>query len=161
MARFKFRLATLLRLREAARDERRAQLAEAYRADEILAHERSRLARELRELERQTRQASAPGQIDVDRLLETRRYEMALQSQGLQLAQKHEAVQLEIERRREALADANREVRVLETLRQKQLDHHRHEESRREIKTLDETATRRAAKNDAEENEGSEMRDEG
>ena len=32
MAKFKFRLATLLRLREAARDERRAQLAQAYRA---------------------------------------------------------------------------------------------------------------------------------
>ena len=32
MAKFKFRLATLLRLREATRDERRAGLAEAFRA---------------------------------------------------------------------------------------------------------------------------------
>ena len=36
MGKFKFRLATLLRLREATRDERRAELAQAYRADEII-----------------------------------------------------------------------------------------------------------------------------
>ena len=37
MTKFKFRLATLLKLREAARDERRGQLAQAYQADEIIA----------------------------------------------------------------------------------------------------------------------------
>ena len=150
MSKFKFRLATLLRLREATRDERRAQLAQAYRADEIIEHERGRVAGELRELQRRSRQASAPGQLDVDRLLETRRYELVLQSQDQQLAQQHQAVQTEIERRRQALVDANRQVRVLEALRQKQLDHHRQEENRHEIKELDETANRRAGEEDAD-----------
>ena len=54
----------------------------------------------------------------------------------------------EIERRGEALVDANRQVRVLETLRQKQLDRHRQGENRQEIKQLDETAGRRTPKED-------------
>jgi len=36
MPKFQFRLATLLRLREATRDERRGRLAEAYRVDEVV-----------------------------------------------------------------------------------------------------------------------------
>jgi len=150
MAKFKFRLATLLRLREAARDERRALLALAYRADEIIEQQRTRVADERRELERQSRRASAPGRLDVDRLLESRRYELVLQSQDQQLAQQHQAVQTEVERRRQALVDANRQVRVLEALHQKQLDHHRQEENRQEIKQLDEMAGRRAAQEDDE-----------
>ena len=150
MAKFKFRLATLLRLREAARDQRRAQLAQAYRADEIVEQERTRVAGELRELARQSRRAAAPGRLDVDRLLETRRYELVLQSQDQQLAQQHQAVQTEVERRRQALVDANRQVRVLEALHQKQLDHHRREENRQEIRQLDEMAGRRAGQEDDE-----------
>jgi len=150
MAKFKFRLATLLRLCEVARDERREQLARAYQADEIIEQDRALVADERRALQRRNRVASAPGQLDVDRLLEGRRYELVLQSREQQLAQQHQDVQAEIERRRLALVDANRQVRVLETLREKQLDHHRREENRREIKQLDETAGRRAAQEDDE-----------
>ncbi len=150
MAKFKFRLATLLRLREAARDERRSELAQAYRADEIIRHQRSRLARDLSELETTTRQASAPGDLNVDRLLETRRYQLVLRSQEQHVRQQHEALRAEIERRRQAVVDANREVRVLEGLRQKQYERHREEENRQEIKRLDEAAGRCATQEDDE-----------
>jgi len=142
MAKFKFRLATLLNLRESARDERRGQLAQAYRAEEIVEQERNRLARELSELEKHSRQASAPGPLDVDRLLGVRRYEVLLRFQQREAAQQHEMLQAEIERRREALVEANRQVRVLEELRRKQLERHRREEIRQEIKRLDEAAAR-------------------
>lgn len=142
MAKFKFRLATLLELREAARDERRGQLAQAYRAEEIVDGERTRLARELSELEKQNRRASAPGPLDVDRLLEVRRYALLLRSQQQEVGHKHEILQAEIERRREALVEANRQVRVLEELRRRELERHRQEEIRQEIKRLDEAASR-------------------
>ncbi len=148
MAKFKFRLATLLRLREAARDERRAELAQAYRADEILQEQRTRLAADLRELERHIRRVSAPGQLDVDRLLEARRYELVLRSQQQQAGQQHEALQAEIERRRRAVVDANREVRVLEKLRQRQYERHSQEESRQEVKRMDEAAGRTRVRED-------------
>jgi len=150
MAKFKFRLATLVRLRETARDERRAHLAQAYRADEIITLQHDRLVSELGKLEEQNRQAAAPGCLEVDRLLEVRRYELVLQRERRQVDQQRRAVQAEIERRREALVDADRQVRVLEKLRQKQLGRHRLEESRREQKQLDETAARRTGQEDDE-----------
>ncbi|MHC4404892.1 MAG: flagellar export protein FliJ [Planctomycetota bacterium] len=148
MAKFKFRLATLLRLRESARDERRTELAQAYQADEIVGAEQERLESNLRALEKQTRQATAPGPLDVDWLIDVRRYELVLTSQKEHVAKQRRALEAEIERRRQALIDADREVRVLEELRRKQSDRHRYEESRLEVKRLDEVAGRRTAQED-------------
>ena len=50
MARFKFQLATLLRLREATRDERRAELAEAFRADDVLVEQQEDATRQVSDL---------------------------------------------------------------------------------------------------------------
>jgi flagellar FliJ protein len=142
MAKFKFRLATLLRLREATRDERRSELAKAYQAEGILENQRRHVGNELDELQRQNRQACAPGPLDLDQLLEARRYEVVLRSQEQQARQQLEAVQAEVQRRREAVVDANRQVRVLQGLREKQVQRHRQEENRLEIKRLDEVAGR-------------------
>lgn len=146
MATFKFRLATLLRLRECARDERRAQLAQAYQAEEVLRAQQRRLAQECRQLEQLGREASGPGPVDLDRLLETRRYALVLNAQQRDLQQKAELLEAEIDRRRQALLEATRDVRALEVLRQRQLERHRQEEHRQEIKTLDEVAGRVARK---------------
>ncbi len=148
MAKFKFRLATLLRLRESARDERRSHLAQAYRAEEVLDEQQRQIARDLNGLESTGRRISAPGPLDVDRLLDIRRYELVLRSQQEHLRQQRQAVEAEIERRRDALVDANRQVRVLEELRGKQLQRHRREENRQEIKQLDEAAGRCARRED-------------
>jgi len=145
MARFRFRLATLLRLREAVRDQRREELAEAYRVDELLATQLARVAEQLDSLGEQCRRAAGPGQVDVDRLLEAQRYELALRARQRQLQQQRRNVAEEIERRRETLAEADREVRVLEKLRKRQAARHQYEENRREIKLLDEVAQRQFA----------------
>lgn len=145
MTRFRFRLATLLRLREAARDERRAALAEAYRVDEVLVGRAEQLDQELARLRARMRHVAGPGQVDVDELLEAQRYELSLRAGRGRLDEQRRSVAEEIERRRELLAEANREVRVLEKLREKQARRHREEQARQEIKLLDETAQRRAA----------------
>jgi len=144
MAKFKFRLATLLRLRELARDERRAQLAQAYRAEELLEEQRRQLEQHLSGLLRWTRLAAGPGEIEVDRLLEARRFEAILLAQRQHVDQQREAIAHEVERRRQALVEANREVQVLENLRARQHERHRAEENRRDIKSLDEIALQRA-----------------
>lgn len=140
MAKFKFRLATLLRLREATRDERRTELAEAYRADDVLRKHLERVGRELFWLKAQCRKAAGPGTVDVDRLVEAQRYEVTLRAQQRQLTGQCEAVGAEIDRRRGALLAADRDVRLLEKLREKQARRHRQEEHRQEIKQLDEVA---------------------
>lgn len=145
MARPRFRLATLLRLREAARDERRAALAEAYRVDDVLARRAEELDQELARLRARMRRVAGPGKVDVDELLEAQRYELSLRAGRQRLDEQRGSVAEEIERRRELLGEANREVRVLEKLREKQARRYRDEQARREIKLLDETAQRRAA----------------
>ena len=144
MAKFRFRLATLLKLREATRDERRAELAQAYQADALLEQQQDRLQRELAGLVLQSRKVAGPGTLDVDQLLQTQRYELFLRARQSQLADQRGTVAEEIERRRQILVEADREVRVLEKLRQRQLERHREEEGRREMKILDEVAGLRA-----------------
>ena len=148
MSKFKFRLSTLLRLRETTRDECRTELAQAYRADEIVEREQERLAAELAELENESRSAASPGELDVDRLLETRRYSSVLNAQRKHAAGQRDVIAEEIERRRRKLVEANREVRVLEELRDRQLHRHRDNENRLEIKALDEVAARPRVKED-------------
>lgn len=140
MSKFKFRLATLLRLREMTRDERRAQLAEAYRVNDVLRSRLEGLDAELQSLRARRRASAQPGEVDVDRLVEAQRYELTLMVQRQEILSQRETVQAEIQRRRQALAEANREVRVLENLRDKQADEHRREEDRRERKRLDEAS---------------------
>jgi flagellar export protein FliJ len=144
MSKFKFRLETLLKLRGAVRDERRAELAQAYQAEEILSRRRREIEQEIRQLGEESRAAAGPGQVSVDWLLDARRYELVLRSHEQLTRQQEQALAAEIERRRRALVDANRDVRVLETLRERQKDRHRREAARLENKDLDEAAARKS-----------------
>ncbi len=140
MAKFKFRLATLLRLRESAREERQEQLAEAYRVDDVLREQVAEVEQELDVMRADCRRAAGPGDINVDQLIAAQRYELLLKAQQANLEKQRETVATEIERRRLALVEANRDVRVLEKLRDNQRRQHRENENHREVKQLDEVA---------------------
>ncbi|MGA2065371.1 MAG: flagellar export protein FliJ [Thermoguttaceae bacterium] len=137
---FRFRLSPVLQVREAARQERRSRLGEAYRADELLQRRLQAVESELDQLRGVSRRAARPGPVDVDRLVESQRYALGLRSQQAQILRQREDLAAEIQRRRQALLEADREVRVLEKLRQRQAERHRVEEDRREAKRLDEIA---------------------
>lgn len=145
MSTFRFRLATLLRIQEAARDERRSQLAEAYRAEQALRERMGALQQEFARLKGQYRQASERGHVDIDRLIDVQRYEVVLSAEQQVLRQHELALAQEIERRREALVAADREVRVLEKLREQQRERHRAVEEQQAVKQMDEIAARRAS----------------
>jgi len=140
MPHFTFRLQSLLRLREDRRDECRARLAAAINDDHALAQRQAELEHERRELVAQCREAAAPGDLDVDRLLECRRYDRLLTTERDQLVAWRQQAAERIEQDRETLLAADREVRALEILKTRQQDQHREEAKRREIKTLDEMA---------------------
>jgi flagellar export protein FliJ len=142
MAKFTFRMATLLKLRESARDERQAQLVQARQAADILRRQQETLEEEARRLDQESRNAVRPGPINVDGLLHARRYELLLRARQQDLLQQQQVVDAELLRRQQALVEANREVRVLELLRDKQWVRHRDEEARQEMKQLDEVAQR-------------------
>jgi flagellar protein FliJ len=145
MAKFKFRLTTLLKLRKSMRDERRTELAQAYQADDVLHGYMEQVQEEIDRLCEQCRRAAGPGTVDVDRLIDAQRYEFILEAQQRHFSEQRSKLAAEIERRRVALLAANREVRILEKLREQQLEQHKVAEGRLDIKRLDEVAQLQAA----------------
>ncbi len=138
MSRFRFRLATVQRLREGTRDERRAQLADALRVE-------AELNRQLTETEElleaiRASQRIEPGQVNVEKLLETQRYERVQQARKLALLDQRSNVLKELDVRRAALVEADRDVKVLEKLRDTQFEQWNLQQQRDEQKQLDDTA---------------------
>lgn len=140
MSNFRFKLETVQRLRESERDTRRAEFAKALRAEAILREQQAKLEQDIEETKQVTRRLSEPGQANVDGLLQMHRYELILKIQTQQLAQQMQQVQTETERRRQALVEADRQVRVLEKLRERKAAAHRLLEEQSEMKELDDVA---------------------
>lgn len=142
MAEFHFRLAAVLRIREQERDEKRQELIQAVTARDILEQHRQGLEEERRILGKKLRRSLAQGKIDADQMLAWRRYEMLLNVQREQVQKQIEAVEQEIEKRQAVLREANRAVKALELLRDRQMQEFNRAERRKEMKRLDETAAR-------------------
>jgi len=144
MSKFHFRLATLLRLRAATRDERRVQLGEAQQADVELQDRLAGLGAQQQRLQHECREAAGPGAVDLPRLIEAHHCATALRSQEAELERQRRELAVEIDRRRQALLEADRDVRTLEKLRENQSQVHRQCENRQEGKRLDEAALQAA-----------------
>jgi flagellar export protein FliJ len=132
----------MLRLREATRDERRGLLAQAYAAQQKLTDQRQELERQLAE-HRGGKLEGAKGRVNIDRLLDANRYQLVLQTEMNVLKHQEAALEAEIEKRRQALVVADRDVRVLEKLRDKQYERYLEQEAVIQGKQLDEIAGRR------------------
>lgn len=150
MSKFTFRLATLLKLREGFRDERRAALAEAFHAEQLLEGRILEIEAENENLRNQRAQMASSGDVAVDQLLEIQRYEAILGAEVKTLGRQRKLLEVEIERRREATAEADREVRVLEKLRERQQQRHDTETEMRIAKEMDEFASLSHSRKDKE-----------
>jgi flagellar export protein FliJ len=142
MAQFQFRLASLLQLRQAERERRQSLLAETLAQLRQLQVHRGALESELRDQQRSTRAIAGPGLLDVGGLRRADRFRSSLGSRLARLAEQERSVEQEIGRRREALVEADREVRVLEKLQARQHARHRAEQAQTERNELDDVALR-------------------
>jgi flagellar export protein FliJ len=122
------------------RDQQRSALADAYRAEQVLDEQRSELAIEETDLRELQRSALHAEQLDINRLLESQRYEMILRANEQHLARQSQQLAAEVERRRLAVVEADRSVRVLDLLEERQRREHSRQQQRREVKQLDEVA---------------------
>jgi flagellar FliJ protein len=145
MSDFKFRLATLLRIREAARDERRTDLADCQRAERAVRQQIAECDEEWDRLTSATREAAGPGAVEVDRLVDVCRYRQTLDARRAVLDERLAEVKTDMERHRELLLQADRDMRTLEKLRDAQERRHHQEAHRLDIKRLDESALLRTA----------------
>ena len=121
-------------------------MAEAYLAEETLKEREKDLEEQVEAVRRQHHNVAQPGLVNLDQLVETHRYEVVLDAQGQVLEDQMKLLVEEIERRREALVAADREVRILEKLRESQHKRHRKNAVRQEIKELDEAASQIACR---------------
>lgn len=141
MAKYRFRLETLLKLREARRDQQRTALAEAFQAEQVLADNRRALVAEQGQLRDLQRSTAADRYPDVNRLLEALRYDLVLRANEQELSRQEKLLAVEIERRRLALVEADREVRTLELLDERHRRQHDQRRQRLEAKQLDEAGS--------------------
>jgi flagellar FliJ protein len=148
MAKFQFRLATLQKLRELHRDELRAKLAEAVRANQILEEQLSQVAAEIESLQAMRREVVQSSLVEVDPLLQAQRYHGVLLAQQATMHEQSRLLLAEIERRRQSVVEADRQVKVLEKLHERKLEEYRRGEMRSEMKVLDEVASRNSREAD-------------
>lgn len=146
MPRFKFRLNSLLRLREQSREQAQLVLAEALRRVDDIERRQADIQHDLNDLEQHMRSSAKKTSVDVDRLLDGHRHQLSLEARMAELDRAMGEACDEVERCRLKLVDADRDVKVLEKLHEKQLAEHQRQIAYEEQKHNDETAVMRAAR---------------
>ena len=142
MTNFRFRLATVLKLRERERDNRREELSKAYQAADILREKRETVDQQIIELQDHVRDLAGEGPLNVETVMSAKRHELQLKTEQAELQQHGQQLAQEIERRHEALIQADRELRCLEKLRDRQHAEHAKRQLQQEYKLLDEAGQR-------------------
>jgi flagellar export protein FliJ len=140
VARHQFRLKTVEKVRSIRRDQSQAALADAFRAEQALAETAAEIAKEQAQLREMQRAATAERPLNVNRLVEAQQYDLVLRAKQQELAKQQTLLAIETERRRLAVVEAEREVRVLEMLDDRHRRAHQREAERLEAKQLDEVA---------------------
>jgi flagellar export protein FliJ len=148
VARVRFRLTTLIRLRQTVRDECRQELAVAQRLEQSIYKRIAKLDSEIIESRDQTGSTES-GSIDIDRLRDMVRYQSLL-------AAERQAAQLELDscsahvgRLRQSLVETDQGLKSLEKLQARQQDRHRQRQRTRELGEFDEAGIRIAATGDS------------
>ena len=145
---FKFRLEPLIKIRDNVLKECQAELAKAYDARRILEEQHQEVERQLVEGTATARKLMQPGQtVNVDYLLGIRRQEMFLRAHQDDLNQKIQIIDEEIENRRAAVVAANKELKIIEKLKEKRHTQYVKGEKQEEIKAMDEIAGRNQNRN--------------
>lgn len=137
-----FRLQSVWRLRLSVQDERQAELGQAVQAEQILLNQMQETEQRLVDIEQQLRLATQQ-RLDVDHLMALRRFQADTRHLRQQLEQQRGQVVQEIERRQLRLAEARREVKVIETLAEQHRLTQQQLEQAREQAALDEFAQKR------------------
>jgi flagellar protein FliJ len=139
MKNFRFRLQSLTNLRERQRDQAAESLQLARQALRKLEEQISSLNGEIDqqiELQNQANQ----GAVQIQKLLESQRYQMQLSFQIQGLREKMDLIEQESRRRQSALIEREKAVRVLERLSDSQRLQWQNEQDKRQQHQLDEWA---------------------
>ena len=138
MAKFVFQLDALLRQRALIEQERQRDLAAAQAAMVRLQGELRALNDSLQSSAADLKDNRLTGPIDVAFLAAHRRYSVAMQRRGMQLVQDMARQQRKVDDAQRSLAEAAKERKVMEKLREKQHERWREEQARKAMAEMDE-----------------------
>ena len=141
---FNFRLEPLITIRNNVLQECQAELAKAYEARQILENDMKKLDQQIAEGMQNARDIMQTGKIiNVEYLIGFRRQEMFLRANQDELMEKIKLVDEEIEARRSAVAVANKELKIVEKLKEQRFEKYLAEQNQTEMKMMDEIAGNR------------------
>jgi flagellar export protein FliJ len=140
---FKFRFEPLITIRDNILKECQAELAKAYEARRQLEELQNEIDTLLTNNIIEGRQMMLPGQqVNVNHLLGLRQQELFLRADYEKLAQNIKGIDEVIEMRRNAVILANRDLQIVEKLKEKRYEKYQQEERRKETVMMDDIARR-------------------
>ncbi|GHT30717.1 hypothetical protein FACS1894214_1120 [Planctomycetales bacterium] len=143
---FQFKLEPLITIRDNELKEKQAELAKAYEARRIVEDMGKKVEAEIAEnIEAGREMITGGGVIQPDYLLGLRRQEMFLLAQRKDIQDKMQMLDEEIERRRDAVIEANKSLKTVERLKDRRYEKYQLEERRKETISMDEVAGQRRA----------------
>ena len=141
MSKFVFRLEPVLKQRKREEQEKQRELAVRELVVVNLQVELKRLDDTLRGASQDLRQNHLTGPIDMSFLVAHRRFLLSMQRQGAGVLQKIAAAQAHVDDARRKLAEAAKQRKVIERLRERHLLRWREDQARREQAEMDEIGT--------------------
>src|SRR5262245_54016690 len=147
MAKFEFKLEGVLRQRKHVEQQKQRELALKQRQLVEMQAELQQLQAKVQQANDDVRQNRLVGRLDMQFLAAHRRFLAGIQRQGVAIAQKMALAQRAVDDARAALAEAARQRKVIEKLREKQLQRWRADIERRELAELDEIGMQLAYQN--------------
>ena len=142
MARFVFQLDGVLRQRKLAEEQKQRELAVVQAAMTALETQLRELDQTVQSTTADVRSNHLTGRLDLNFLAAHRRYIAATQRKALELAERMAAVQVRLDAARKTLADAARERKIIEKLREKREAEWKAAQARKDMAALDEIGTR-------------------
>jgi len=162
MARFIFKLDGVLEHRKHLERERQRDLAAVQQQMAILQAELKELNDSMTVSTQDVRSNHLVGKLDLNLLAAHRRYVTATQRKAATLVQRMSRVQKQIDEARIALAEAAKQRKVIEKLRERYEARWREDQTKKEMSELDEIATRLgfciSQEDQKEERTGAELR---
>ncbi|MBP7933858.1 MAG: flagellar FliJ family protein [Phycisphaerae bacterium] len=139
--RFTFRFETMLRIRRQREDERKRIVASRLREIRNLQKYMASLEQQIHDELRAIRIGRQPGTIDMQQIIRHRQWLGCLHKSVLEGQAKARFLEAELARERADLADAAKQRRILEKLKERQWEQHRSEQDRVEALAADDLTT--------------------
>jgi len=140
---FTFRLDPLITIRDNTLKECQAELAKAYHARQIVEETRLKFEKDIEESLQSARKMLESGTIDVTFLLTLQDHKTYRTAQLAKIAEDIKKIDEEIERRRALVVAANKELKIVEKLKEKRYEKYLEEQNKAEMKIMDEIAGNR------------------